>query len=267
MSNSTLPALTLHRGFPARACYVWSPFSNKLEARLRMAGLRYKLGAGSPMKAPRGKIPYVEAATTQDAESKPKQQLLGDSGLIVRKFVEDGHMADLNASLTPAERAKDLAVRALLEDKLYFYQVRERWQDNYYTMRDTVLAAVPYPVRVLVGLLAYRKVMGTLHGQGVLRYTREEAAAARREVWEGLNAMLVEARSRALAAGRQGPFWVLGGEKATEADSVVFGFVAASLVCKAAPESEKLVRSFPVLVEYATRIHDKYFSDYERWEE
>lgn len=95
------------------------------------------------------------------------------------------------------------------------------------------MAAIPYPVRVLVGLLTYRKIMGTLHGQGVLRYTGEEAAAARREVWEGVNAMLVEARSKALAAGREGPFWVLGGEKATEADPVVFGFVAGSLVCKA----------------------------------
>lgn len=123
MSNSAFPTLTLHRGFPARACYVWSPFCNKLEARLRMAGLPYKLGVGSPLKAPRGKIPYVVFDSNSSGSATPEQQLLGDSGLIVRKFVGDGHIPDLNAGLTPAERARDLAVRALLEDKLYFYQV------------------------------------------------------------------------------------------------------------------------------------------------
>ncbi|KAL2135336.1 hypothetical protein VTI74DRAFT_8989 [Chaetomium olivicolor] len=267
MSGAPLPALTLHRGFAPLPTYVWSPFSNKLEARLRLAGLPYRIGSGSPMQAPRGKIPYVEVvwdghgSKSSSSSSKLAEQL-GDSALIIRRFVEEGCMQDLNAGLTPVERARDLGVRVLLEDRLYFYQVRERWQDNNYTMRDTVLAAIPYPVRVLVGLLAYRKVMRTLDGQGLLRYAREEAAAMRLEVWESINAMLVESRSKALAAERDGPFWILGGESPTEADSTVFGFIAASLVCKAAPESEKLVRSFPVVVEYATRIHNQYFSDY-----
>jgi len=112
------------------------------------------------------------------------------------------------------------------------WQVRERWVDNYYAMRDAVLGFMPYPVRVLVGLLAYRKVASTLQGQGTLRYTGEEMAALRLEVWEGVNAMLVESRSKALAAGREGPFWVLGGETPTEADPTVFGFVAAALGCE-----------------------------------
>ena len=33
-----------------------------------------------------------------------------------------------------------------------------------------------------------------------------------------------------------------------------------------APESQELVRSFPAIVDYATRIHERYFPDYERWE-
>lgn len=32
-----------------------------------------------------------------------------------------------------------------------------------------------------------------------------------------------------------------------------------------APDSQKVVRGFPVLLEYADRIHDKYFPDYEKW--
>ncbi len=115
MALRTPPTITLYRGFAARGCYVWSPFVNKLEARLRIAAVPYRVGSGSPRDAPRGKVPYVQL------EGSP--ELLGDSALITRKFIDDGYMSDLNAGLTPVQKAQDLAVRALLEDKLYFYQV------------------------------------------------------------------------------------------------------------------------------------------------
>jgi hypothetical protein len=223
------PSLTVYRGFPARDCYTPSPFVNKLETRLRMGGLSYRVEMGSVPKAPRGKIPYVDVEPSDP--SQPKEQL-SDSTFIARRFVQDGHMADLNATLTPAERARDLSVRALLEDRLYFYQGRERWIDNYYAMRDNIFSFMPFLMRFVVGLLVYRSHKRTLRGHGVLRYTDDEFHALRLEVWEGLNAMLAESRGRALEAGRDGPFWVLGGEAPTEADATVFGFITASLDCK-----------------------------------
>ncbi len=98
---------------------MWSPFVNKLEARLRFAGLSYRTEAGSLSQAPRGKIPYVALAKT-NADS---QAMLGDSTLIVEKLVENEVTDDFNDKLSPTEKAHDLALRALLEDKLYFYQV------------------------------------------------------------------------------------------------------------------------------------------------
>jgi len=53
--------------------------------------------------------------------------MLTDSTLISDKLVVDGLAQDLNLKLTAAEKAQDLAIRALLEDKLYFYQVRNRY--------------------------------------------------------------------------------------------------------------------------------------------
>ena len=43
-------------------------------------------------------------------------------------------------------------------------QTYERWVQNYYTMRQGVLGALPYPVQVIVGLLAYRKMARNLDG-------------------------------------------------------------------------------------------------------
>ncbi len=48
---------------------------------------------------------------------------MGDSTLIIKHLVDDGSMEDLNAKLDPVEKSYDLALRALLEDKLYWYQV------------------------------------------------------------------------------------------------------------------------------------------------
>lgn len=33
------------------------------------------------------------------------------------------------------------------------------------------------------------------------------------------------------------------------------------------PETQRIVRGLPVVVEYAHRIHDRYFPDYELWAE
>lgn len=126
------PHVTLFRGFADHGRYVASPFVTKLEARLRIGGMAYRVGTGSVMKAPRRKVPYVEVDHAADPSSSDaakaataahRPEVLADSALITRKFVENGYLEDLNAGLSPAERARDLSVRALLEDKLYFYQV------------------------------------------------------------------------------------------------------------------------------------------------
>ena len=221
---------TVYRGFPSTPNHVWSPFVNKLETRFRLANISYRIDVGSPRNAPRGKIPYL--STTEDSTD----HVLGDTTLITRQLVADGTLHDLNAGLTPAQQAQDLAMRALLEDKLYFYLQRERWADNYYAMRDGVLAALPFPVRVLVGNLAYRAVAASLHGQGTGRYSADEVRVLKQEVWEGLAAMLSESRVAAAAredGSRDTPFWILGRADPTEADATVYGFLAASLVCTA----------------------------------
>ena len=112
--------LILYRGFQGSSTYVWSPFVTKLEARLRFAGLSYRNEAGSPFSGPRGKIPYV--AISKPGSADPPTPM-GDSTLIIKHLVDDGSMEDLNAKLDPVEKSNDLALRALLEDKLYWYQV------------------------------------------------------------------------------------------------------------------------------------------------
>lgn len=101
---------------------------------------------------------------------------------------------------------------------------------NYYTMRDHILSALPWPMRILVGNLIYRGAIKTLNGQGTGRYTADEIRAFRQEIWESINGLLVSSEAR-VASG--GPFWVLGGEEPTEADATLFGFIVSVLICTA----------------------------------
>ncbi|RAH86866.1 glutathione S-transferase [Aspergillus japonicus CBS 114.51] len=259
MASNQAPDITLYRGFPWPGKYTWSPFVTKLEARLRFAGISYRTDAGSPLGSPRGKIPYVDI-TDRTTGAKTT---ISDSALITRGFIEDGVITDLNRDLDAEKKVFDAGVRALLEDRLYFYLNHEKWIENYYEMRKHALSALPYPVKVAVGYYIYRRQREMLYNQGTLRFTLKELKGFKEDVWTSISELLV---SRKAQKQGDGPFWVLGGEEPTEADAVLFGFLAASLVCSACPETRAILRGLPVVVEYARRIHDRYFPDYACWE-
>ena len=100
-------------------------------------------------------------------------------------------------------------------------------------MRPKVLAALPYPVQVLVGQLSYRKMSATLYGQGTGRFTAEEITKFKKEVWENVNAILTASSRKRGSGAPNGMFFVLGGNGPTEADTTLFGFIASGLVCAA----------------------------------
>jgi len=89
-------------------------------------------------------------------------------------------------------------------------------------MRDQgPLSPIPYPIRYFVGLIVHSKILRTMHGQGTGRYTPAELAELQEEAWGSLNEMVGENS------------WVLGGEKPTEADACLYGFLASSMTSPA----------------------------------
>ncbi|QGA16297.1 hypothetical protein EYB26_003964 [Talaromyces marneffei] len=200
----------------------------------------------------------------QTRGASPRAGIFG--GYAAHQLTESGILPDLNEHLSPAEKTMDQALRALLEDKLYFYNGNERWNENYYTMRDGVMASIPYPIRVIVGLLAWRNNNAGLYSQGTGRFSAEEIHSFRDKIWHSLDDLLAESRHKAPSG--QKVFWALGGKGPTEADTSLFAFVIAGLVCDAGPDSRKLIRTLPNVIDYARRIHEEYFADYEApaWE-
>lgn len=125
--TSSSPAnIKLFRGWLDPGKHVWSPFVIKVEARLRFAGVPYLTDAGSVRSAPTGKIPYVECRGPLFADDEHSVLTMGDSTLIIKELSQRGIIPDLNSDLSPEARTQDLALRGLLEDKLYFYHVSEK---------------------------------------------------------------------------------------------------------------------------------------------
>jgi glutathione S-transferase len=112
-ASQTQAPYTLYRGWPSANNYVWSPFVIKLETRLRFAGVPYKTDVGGPRSAPKGKIPYLVVG----------DETLADTALIVRELSARNVLRDLNEGLSAEQRALDLGLRTILEDKLCFYHV------------------------------------------------------------------------------------------------------------------------------------------------
>jgi hypothetical protein len=98
-------------------------------------------------------------------------------------------------------------------------------------MRSQVLGSLPWPVQVVVGNLVYIKITRTLSGMGILKFSTDEIAEFRREIWEAASNQLVTACAQ--SQNQDGPFWLWGGDAPTEADTVLFGFIAGSLNNKA----------------------------------
>jgi len=107
--------LTVFTSDHDHTAYSYSPFCTKLHFRLRHGEIAYTDGQGSRGKAPKKKIPYVRFEDTGT--------LMGDTSLVIQKLVELGKLEDLNTGLSPDTRAADYALRAMIEDRLYYFLV------------------------------------------------------------------------------------------------------------------------------------------------
>jgi len=98
-------------------------------------------------------------------------------------------------------------------------------------MRQKALAALPYPMQIIIGVIAYRKTWTALYGQGTARFSPEEISSFKEKIWESVNALLVASKRK--TDTNDTVFWLWGGDAPTDAETTLYGFVASGLVCDA----------------------------------
>ncbi len=150
-----------------------SPFCLKLDAFLRIAGIEHEsITAGTPFGGPKKKAPWIEY----------RGRKLGDSAMII-DFLKGEFGKDPDTHLSPEDSGKAQAIQCLVEEHLYWIMVYDRWcrEENWETLKDTVLGTLPAPLKPILPPLARRGVKKQLegHGMGLHSPAEIEALAAK----------------------------------------------------------------------------------------
>jgi glutathione S-transferase len=231
--------ITLYGFRPGPGLPDFSPFVVKTMLLLKLAGLDYVADSALPLQAPKGKLPYIDDDGV----------IVADSTLI-RWHIEKTCGIDLDAGLTPQQRAIAWAAEKMCEDHFYWIAMRGRWLDdaNFARGPARIFDSAPALLRPFLRNLVRGRVRKALYAQGTSRYTEEEATRLGLRDLETLATLLGDK-----------PYFF--GDKPCGADATFFAFISGSL----APIWESPLRDAaektPNILAYRDRIMRAYFPD------
>lgn len=192
-------------------------------------------------RAPKGKLPWIDDDGT----------VVADSGLII-DYLKNRYGDILDRDLTPAQRAGALAITRMIEEHLYWAVLHDRWikPAGWELTRPAFFDAMPWPLRVIVPLIARRSLRAELHGQGMGRHAPEQIHALGIADVDALAALL----------GEQEYFL---GPQATSVDAIAAAFLANILMVPLETPIKRAAAAHPNLVAYCRRMAQRYFpADY-----
>ncbi|WP_374357334.1 glutathione S-transferase family protein [Chitinimonas sp.] len=216
-----------------------SPFVTKAETLLRMAGLPYQSNSQGMFKAPKGKLPYINDGGT----------VLADSTLI-RFHLEQRHGIDFDAGYGGEALAMAWAVEKMLEEHLYFATLHARWvrDDNFERGPRHFFDAIPLPLRPLVRWLVRRKLIKSLHAQGMGRHGEADIITLANRDLDAVSTLLGDK-----------PY--LLGERPCGADATVFAFIGGALCPVFETPIRRHAESLPNLVAYRDRMLARFYPE------
>lgn len=216
-----------------------SPFVTKTMVLLKMAGLEFKTRRGDPRKTPKGKLPVLHDNGT----------VIPDSGFI-RRHLEQVHGIDFDAGLSAEQKAVGIAVTSMMEDRLYWAVVRERWlvDENFESGPKSFFRVVPAPIRPVIAAMIRRRVRRSLWSQGTGRHSREEVG-------------LIAADCLGALADIIGDKPFLLGDAPSGADASAYAFAGNALCPQFTGPVREAAEAHPALQAYCTRMTERYFPD------
>lgn len=213
-----------------------SPFCLKIEMALKFLNMDCVVREQTdPRQSPKGKLPFITCDGTTIADSE-----------LILEYLDEQSGGGLYGSLTEEQIGQGFAWTRLIEDHLYWLMVASRWIDDQWwpNVKLGFFGRMPFPLKVIVPIVARRQVRQTyaLHGLG--KHTlAEQKQFARRDL---------QALSHVLS---KNPY-ILGQEL------TVFDFTVASLLAgiidnKPASWMTVLADDFPMLKQYAERVQEE----------
>jgi hypothetical protein len=185
-------------------------------------------------RSPKGKVPWMEY----------NGRVVSDTQFCT-EFLKKECDIDLDRQLDTKERAIARAFQKMMEENTYWTIALERW--SYDTEQAVVKMVVPWIFRKWV---APRKMKKQSYAQGMGRHTEKEVMGIMKDDLQAVSDFLGEKK------------FMMGDNKASELDCVIFGFLSQmkwqSSVCV-----KELITSFPNLSKYCDRLRGLYWPDWD----
>ncbi len=215
-----------------------SPFCCKVETYLRIAGIDYAVESAFPLRAPKGKLPYIH----------DRGQLLADSRFII-DYLKTNYM-DLDADLNPQQLAVSMAMQRLVEEHLFWVALYSRWQytdANWQVNKQAIFGKLPIIARDLVASGWRIRIKKQILGHGISRHQPEEIFQ--------LGCQDVDTLANFL--GNKIYFM---GDHPTSLDACIFGLLVNITHCPIESPLKEYCLSKNNLIDYVQRMMCEYFS-------
>lgn len=230
--------ITLYQ-YPA----VWglaslSPFCIKVEAFLRVAGLPYKVEViRNPGKGPKGKLPFITTGSEVIADSSVIIDTLTD------KFALDGLRLE-----SPQAQAQASALRAMIEESLYFILLYSRWVDprGFAAIKREFLPLFPMGIGGLALSILRRRLRAQAFAQGIGRHDAGTVYGQGRE----------QLRTLAFFLGDRRYFFE---DKFSAIDATAFAFLVTILRQPFSTPLQEELNRHPNLLAYCSRLEIRCF--------
>jgi glutathione S-transferase len=218
--------------FPSPWPFNPSPFCLKVETYCRLAGIEFRTVPSLPLRAPRGKLPFLSDG----------QEKIPDSALIIAYLAQ--RFGDrLDHGLDAGQHATGHLIRRCCEESLYFAILFSRWIDphGWTFIKPALFGTLPAPVRDLVAAMARRGVRRALYGQGYGRYAPQEVVAT-------------GAADLAALAAAISPGGFAVGAKPTSYDASLYAFLTNIIDAPVATPLQAAAQKYPELTAYLVRM-------------
>ncbi len=232
--------ITLYQFAPVWNIPNLSHFCVKIETYLRMTKLPYEIVETLPLKAPLGKLPYLEDQGEKVADSR-----------FIISYLQIQYGNTLDAHLNELELATAKAWQRLIEEHLYWLSMYTRWNysdANWQQNKRAIFSVLPVIARDCVASVYRYLIKKQIYGQGTGRLNEDQIFALAAEDISALTVFL----------GEKDYFM---GDKASTIDAVAYGFLVNIIACPIESPLKRYALEQENLVAYCQRIQSHYFSE------
>ncbi|NOU23421.1 MAG: glutathione S-transferase family protein [Methyloglobulus sp.] len=217
-----------------------SQFCVKLETYLRINKLPYEIVETLPLKAPRGKLPYIE----------DEGRRLSDSRVIVN-YLKTRYGDTDKALLSAEEQGVATSFQRLLEEHLYWIGMVTRWdytEENWQTNKQAIFSGLPPVARDLAAFVYRIKINAQIKGHGIGRLTHEEMFGLGMEDIDSLADFL----------GNK-PYFM--GDTPSSLDASAYGILVNTLGCPIESPLKDHALGKQNLLDYCRRMQAEFFPE------